>query len=65
MITIRYSLIGAYFSGVNEHPQKQMEQLGIKVISYEGIPIADCIIMEVENIPDILPEYIEIIKKGS
>lgn len=60
MKKIKYDLIGAYKAGISEHPQKDVERLGIKVLSYEPAPIADCVMMEVENIPDSLPSYIEL-----
>lgn len=59
---IRYGLIGADQAGVKQHPQLQTQELGMKVLSYEGVPIGDCIIMEVENMPEILPEYIDVIE---
>jgi len=60
MITIRYDLIGAYNAGVRTHPQKDVESLGCKVFGYEGVPIADCIFMEVDTLPDNLPKWIEV-----
>lgn len=58
---IRYSLIGKDKAGVKDHPQDDMEKMGVKVLKYEGVPIGDCVIMEVENLPEKLPDYIEII----
>jgi hypothetical protein len=61
MTKIRFDLIGAYKAGINTHPQSHVESLGMKVLSFEGVPIADCVIMEVENIVDNLPMYIELV----
>lgn len=60
--TIRYDLIGAHLAGVKEHPQIHVKNLGMNVYAFEGVPIADCVMMEVDNIPDKLPEYIEFSK---
>lgn len=57
---IKYDLIGANKSGINEHPQLDVQKLGMKVIKFEGVPIADCVMMEVENLPAELPDYIEL-----
>lgn len=57
---IKYDLKDAYEAGAKEHPQIEVEKLGMKVIKFEGIEIADCIMMEVENIPEQLPGYIEL-----
>ncbi len=59
MTVIKYDLIGAIKSGIKEHPQKDVERLGMKVLKYEGVPIADCAMMGVDEIIDNLPDYIE------
>ncbi|RTL47240.1 MAG: hypothetical protein EKK39_14825 [Sphingobacteriales bacterium] len=61
MRIIRYDLIGAYKAGVKIHPQRDVERLGMKVICYEGIPIADCIMMKVDDVPKNIPFYIELV----
>ena len=60
MIKFRYDLIGAYDAGVKIHPQKDIENLGLKVLSYEGVPIGDCVIMTFDSIitDNELPNYI-------
>lgn len=60
--TIRYDLIGAYNAGVNSHPKKHIESFGVKVLRYEGIPIADCVMVEVLGSINPMPAYIEISK---
>lgn len=60
MQVIRYDLIGSGMAGVETHPQKEVERLGMKVYVFEGVPIADCVFMEVENIPETLPNYIQL-----
>lgn len=59
---IRYDLRGAFEADIKEHPQKDVKRLGMKILYYEGIPMADCVIMEVENIPEKLPDYITIVQ---
>jgi hypothetical protein len=60
MKTIRYDLRDAYDLGYKEHPQKVMQSFGIKISKYEGISIADCIMMEVDKVPEPLPKFIEL-----
>lgn len=48
-MTLRYSLIGSYKAGYELHPQLAMKGFGYTVISYEGVPIGDCAIIEVEQ----------------
>lgn len=60
MKTIKYDLIGAYLKGIKIHPQEDVENLGMKVLGFEGCPIADCAFMDVDNLPDVLPDYIQL-----
>lgn len=60
MKTIKYYLPEAYECGIKLHPQKQMELLGCKVLKYEGVEIGNCIFMQVKNLPENLPPYIEL-----
>jgi len=60
-IEIRFDLITALKQGITDHPQKVVSDLGMIVFALEGVPIADCVIMEVGNVPDQLPSYIEIL----
>lgn len=57
---IKYDLIGAYKDGIDMHPEKDVERLGMKVITYIGEPIGDCAFIEVESAPDVLPDYIHL-----
>lgn len=60
-----YDLIGATKAGSINHPQIEMEKLGLRVVRYAGVPIADCVIMRVENAEDAgnLPDYITALEK--
>lgn len=61
---IRFDMCSALKQGVTDHPQKVVEDLGMIVLSFEGVPIADCAIMDVAYYPKqipTLPSYIEII----
>lgn len=56
---IKYNLIGANKANIKTHPQCKVEELGMQVLRFEGVPIAYCVFMEVDEIIDDLPEYIE------
>lgn len=58
MKKLRYNMRTAYESGANEHPMKVMRALGYEIINYEGIPIGDCAIIEVEELIEPLPKYL-------
>lgn len=57
---IKYDLIQAYANGVRQHPQLDVEALGMKVVSFAGEQLGDYVIMGVENVPDKLPGHITI-----
>ena len=59
-ITLKYDLQGACEAGHPEHPQTVMEQLGYKVLAFEGHPIFDCVVMEVESIIEPLPNFLSL-----
>lgn len=60
---IRYDMIGAYHSGANEHPQKVMKNLGIRYEKAVPNMMGDCWdFLNVSNIPDKLPAYLEELK---
>ena len=61
MKTIRYNLNNAYDNGETRHPQLVIEELGMKILNYNGASTGDCIIVEVGNIPKRLPKFIELI----
>lgn len=63
MKTVRYDMRSAYESGATEHPMKVMRSLGYEIIDYEGIPIGDCAIIEVEKLIEPLPNYLTEIKE--
>jgi len=62
---IRYDLRTAFENGYENHPQKVMKELGYVVKSFEGIPIGDCVIMEVERIKYPLEKFLTVIDNGS
>ena len=55
--SIRYDMRGAYESGVNQHPQTQMRELGIHLLAAVPETIADCWIC-LTNYQGELPSYI-------
>lgn len=58
---VRYSLIGAYTSGVKDHPPKVLNDLGITYEAAVPQSIADCWqFFNVTNLPDVLPDYLEV-----
>jgi len=65
MAKIRYDLRTSFESGYENHPQKVMEELGYVVKSFEGIPIGDCAIMDVEKIIYPLEKFLTVIDNGS
>lgn len=58
MKNYRYDVIGAHYDGVSEHPQRQMKNLGYKIIKSEPVSIADCWWFRVENEIDNIPSYL-------
>lgn len=59
MKIIKYHLIGAIKAGVNLHPQIDMKGMEMVVSRFEGVPIWDFVVMEVDDLPQELPDYIE------
>lgn len=57
MIKLRYDLITAHKCGETEHPQKVLQDLGYNLLSYEGVPIGDCVLVEVEKPIEPLPAF--------
>ena len=60
---VRYNMIGASLAGVERHPQEHMieiaRDLGVKILTAEPVPIADCWLFSLEgDSPLILPDYI-------
>jgi hypothetical protein len=55
---VRYELIGAYQSGIRKHPAEDMKDRGFIITYYEGVPMADCIIMMLEGDKKNLPDYV-------
>ena len=52
----------AYESGATKHPMKVMRELGYEIIDYEGVPIADCAIIQVKEIIEPLETYLTLIE---
>jgi hypothetical protein len=61
MTTLSYNLISAYDAGVDCHPSEDLERLGITYTNWRAQTTADCIWIDVETVPDNLPEYITVI----
>lgn len=53
----------AYESGATKHPMIVMRELGYKIIEYEGVPIGDCAIIQVEELIEPLEKYLTEIKE--
>lgn len=62
MPTLRFDIRTAYESGATEHPMKVMRELGYEIIDYEGVPIADCAIIQVKEIIEPLEKYLTLIE---
>lgn len=62
MKNYRYDVIGADQSGVKEHPQKQMMNLGFNIIKAEPVIIADCWWFRVDNEIENVPEYLYLMR---
>lgn len=58
MNIVRYSLQGADMAGAKEHPRKVMNSLGVKILKWEVVPVADAIFMELDKMPKPLPNYL-------
>lgn len=58
-----YDMIGAGKSNIYNHPQKQMQKLGLHYIKCEPVPIADCWWFRIDNYEETmkLPKYIYIL----
>jgi hypothetical protein len=54
----RYDMYGAFRNGINEHPQKQMKNLGCNVVKAEPVTVADCWWFRVDNDIENVPEYL-------
>jgi len=55
---LNYDIIGAYLNGINEHPQKQMEILGYKVLYAVAQSVYDSWWFTVEDFIEPLPSYL-------
>lgn len=53
-----YSVIGAFYDGVKDHPQTNWQNLGFHEIICEPVIIADCWWLRCDEYPDELPKYI-------
>lgn len=62
---LRFDLIGAWKAGIKEHPSIVLKELGIKVLDWHGVPMADCIMIWTDTkLPDRLPEYLIKVPEG-
>jgi len=56
---VKYDMITAFNEGVREHPQKQMEKLGYKVIASIAQSLYDCWGFTVEDYIEPMPKYLK------
>jgi hypothetical protein len=60
---IRVDLWGAGHAGDMRHPSHIIAELGIKYGRWEGIPMADSIVLHdvvPESVPSVLPDYVKV-----
>lgn len=55
-----YDMIGAYYSGVNKHPQQDMLDLGFNIVKCQCFPVGDCWYFRVDNEDEVanIPDYL-------
>lgn len=54
-----YSVIGAGYAGIYEHPQTWMEALGFHLVKSEPVSVADCWWFRCDEYPEINFDYIK------
>lgn len=57
---LRYCLHTAVADGVRKHPAKEIEDLGLEILAFDGNPLVECdfVLVRSEKLPP-LPRYIE------
>ena len=57
---LRYCLHTAAVDGVRKHPAKEIEDLGLEILAFDGRPLIECdfVLVRAEKLPS-LPRYIE------
>ena len=57
---LRYCLHTAAVDGVRKHPAKEIEDLGLEILAFDGRPLIECdfVLVRAEKLPQ-LPRYIE------
>ena len=57
---LRYCLHTAAMDGVRKHPAKEIEDLGLEILAFDGRPLIECdfVLVRAEKLPS-LPRYIE------
>lgn len=57
---LRYCLHTAAVDGVRKHPAKEIEDLGLEILAFDGRPLIECdfVLVRAEKLPP-LPRYIE------
>ena len=57
---LRYCLHTAAMDGVRKHPEKEIEDLGLEILAFDGRPLIECdfVLVRAEKLPS-LPRYIE------
>ncbi len=57
---IYFGWIDAYNAGEKRHPVDVVTELGMNVYLYHSASVGDCSFLEVDNIPETLPNYIKL-----
>ena len=57
---LRYCLHTAAVDGVRKHPSKEIADLGLEILAFDGCPLIECdfVLVRAEKLPP-LPRYIE------
>lgn len=57
---LRYCLHTAAVDGVHKHPAKEIEDLGLEILAFDGRPLIECdfVLVRAEKLPS-LPRYVE------
>lgn len=64
MITLRYDIVAAEEAGENKHPQLVMMDIGydIREVKAWADKMENCWYFEVEEVKEILPDYVTVIE---
>lgn len=57
-MTLRFDMRTAQEMGFTNPVKEIMKELGFTILKYEGVPMADCVMFEVEETDVSLPEFL-------